>query len=322
MPPRGRPDIAARRRDLLPRLHRGAGGRGHVPGLAGGAVPRARRVARLMWCTSTARSTLARNSGSARAAPGRPGGRGRRDRRRRAGPPRARAGARLHPRRRVPARRGRPPLRHRGIRADRYRHDGPFGEGLYGRAGARPDPRAHHVRQTHHRGIRPTPQRRARALRLPPDQRGPRDATRDHAPPQRGRDPATLRRHDRLSRGGPGTVLREGTRDVTNLCKEPSSDEEENRMAIQRPAEERHTSVRLKNKLLETMLLFLEPWGDVYAMSPEAEVDVIKSGPIEAALELDFRGKEVIVWAPEGCTVTIYRNDVPLGPTSGTRPHL
>jgi hypothetical protein len=57
----------------------------------------------------------------------------------------------------------------------------------------------------------------------------------------------------------------------------------------------------------------LEPWGEVYAFEPEAQISLVLCGPEGGHPEVDYGSEAVTVWSWSGSTARVFKNDIELG---------
>jgi len=80
--------------------------------------------------------------------------------------------------------------------------------------------------------------------------------------------------------------------------------------------------VGVKNSSKASLTLYLEPWGEVYAIAPEATYDVVARGPEGGSVQIEVVADGIVVHAWCGSTVSLYQGEtiiaeclIPVPPT-------
>jgi hypothetical protein len=81
-------------------------------------------------------------------------------------------------------------------------------------------------------------------------------------------------------------------------------------------------ATRLVNSRDVAINLYLEPWGEVYAMAPGALIELTARGPEGDALEVALTDDGITVWGWPGSTLTISHDGAELGGGAGPRSRV
>lgn len=64
-------------------------------------------------------------------------------------------------------------------------------------------------------------------------------------------------------------------------------------------------ALRIRNLEQKEIIVFLEPWGEQYAMPPGATWKIEGNGPDEDMLEIHYSEGKIVVWGWPGSLVAI-----------------
>lgn len=82
---------------------------------------------------------------------------------------------------------------------------------------------------------------------------------------------------------------------------------------------ERVESVRLRNARAVELPLYLEPWGEEYALAPNAALDIVAEGPAGDSLEVELGADHITVYGWSGSVVTLFQEGIEIGAGLGRR---
>lgn len=93
-------------------------------------------------------------------------------------------------------------------------------------------------------------------------------------------------------------------------------------MATSSGIAERVESVRVSNARTVDMPLYLEPWGEEYALAPGAVIEIVAEGPAGDSLEVELADDHITVYGWPGSVVTLFQEETELGAGSGKRSRV
>jgi hypothetical protein len=72
-------------------------------------------------------------------------------------------------------------------------------------------------------------------------------------------------------------------------------------------------SLRIRNSHSAALTFYLEPWGEQYAMPPEATFAVVAKGPEGDSLEVEFADDHITLHGWPGSVVSLFHAGIELG---------